>query len=304
MSTQISTFISAFEEYKVFAKKRHKKQGYDTHIRNISLHILPYFKDVKDMRKLVKKDIIIWLDKILDKNFSNSFNSGLYYAFSSFVQFCMDFGYMEENIVLSVSNFSKKIEKKEKVIFNLFQLRKFRFCLTDYIDKQFFNFMFFNGPRPSEAMALRFTDLKGCNATINHSIERKGTRTLDTPKNQSSIRTFKISMLMRFRIWKLKRLYTKKCGTFNEEFFVFGGMKPLAPSTIDRHIRKACDKAKLPHITQHGFRHSYATRSIHNNVPIDVVSRNMGHSKISMTCDVYLHQEKRILSIPFRKLFF
>lgn len=29
----------------------------------------------------------------------------------------------------------------------------------------------------------------------------------------------------------------------------------------------------------------------------------MGHSKVSMTCDVYLHQEKRIPSIPFLKLF-
>jgi len=47
----------------------------------------------------------------------------------------------------------------------------------------------------------------------------------------------------------------------------------------------------------------YATRLIHKGVPIDVVSRSMGHSKVSMTCDVYLHKEKRMSSIHFPRLF-
>lgn len=31
---------------------------------------------------------------------------------------------------------------------------------------------------------------------------------------------------------------------------------------------------------------------IHKKVPIDYVSRSMGHSQVSMTLDVYLHNEK------------
>ncbi|MCI9280527.1 MAG: tyrosine-type recombinase/integrase, partial [Bacilli bacterium] len=69
--------------------------------------------------------------------------------------------------------------------------------------------------------------------------------------------------------------------------------------------KKACEKAHIHEITQHEFRHSYATRMIHKGVSIDYVSRSMGHSKVSMTCDVYLHQEKRIRKrIPFIKKFF
>ena len=56
--------------------------------------------------------------------------------------------------------------------------------------------------------------------------------------------------------------------------------------------KKAYKKANLPSITQHEFRHSYATRKIHKKIPIDVVSRSMGHSKVSTTLDIYLHQEK------------
>ena len=33
------------------------------------------------------------------------------------------------------------------------------------------------------------------------------------------------------------------------------------------------------------------------NVPIDLVSRSMGHSKVSTTLDIYLHQEKNTTSV-------
>ena len=84
---------------------------------------------------------------------------------------------------------------------------------------------------------------------------------------------------------------------FSNDYFIFGGLKPLAPTTIDRYKKNAYEKAKLPSITQHEFRHSYATRKIHKKVPIDFVSRSMGHSKVSTTLDIYLHQEKNTYNV-------
>ncbi|MBQ7136520.1 MAG: tyrosine-type recombinase/integrase [Bacilli bacterium] len=78
---------------------------------------------------------------------------------------------------------------------------------------------------------------------------------------------------------------------------MFGGIKPLAPTTIDRYKKIAYTKANLPNITQHEFRHSYATRNIYKKVPIDIVSRSMGHSKVSTTLDVYLYQEKNTFNV-------
>ena len=164
--------------------------------------------------------------------------------------------------------------------------------------------MYFYGTRPSEAMALRFCDIEGFSVHIRNSIQRRGKRELDTPKNQSSVRTLNISILMKIRILRLKHRYEKEYGSFNSEFFVFGGKKPLSTSTIDRHKKMACKKAHIFEITQHEFRHSYATRMIHKHVPIDKVSRSMGHSKVSMTCDKYLHEEKRMSRIHFPRLFF
>ncbi len=304
MASKRKDFISIYEEYKTYAEKRHKKQGFNTHIRNFDNHILPYFKAVKDIVKIEKKDIINWQNEILGKNFSNKFNDNLYYTFSSFMNFCVDYDYLEENLVLKVEKFKHKIERKEKKVYNLSQFRHFRHYLDSYILKQFFNFMFFYGTRPSEAMALRFCDIDKNLVSINHSIHRRGKRELDTPKNQSSLRKFYISYLMLHRLKKLKKMYIKKYGYFKSDYFVFGGTKPLASSTIDRHKKKACEKANLYEITQHEFRHSYATRLIHKKVPIDYVSRSMGHSRVSMTLDTYVHQEKRIrFRIPFTNKF-
>lgn len=290
------SFIDTYNEFKIYASKRHKKQGFVTIDQAFNKHILPYFKN-KSINELTKLDIINWQNEILDHNFSNSFNSKLYYVFNSFIKYCVYCSYLDENIVSLVGPFSKKIEIKSHVTYTLIQFRKFRIYISDFVIKQFFNFMYFYGTRPSEAMALRFLDLKFRYVFIRHSIERKGNRNLDTPKNQSSIRVVKISLLMLFRIWLLKKYYVKKYGSFSKDYFIFGGLKPLAPTTIDRYKKNAYEKANLPSITQHEFRHSYATRKIHKKVPVDIVSRSMGHSKVSTTLDIYLHQEKNTLNV-------
>lgn len=290
------SFEKAYNEYLIYASKRHKKQSFDTIRQDFNKHILPYFSD-KYVKEITKLDIIDWQNKILDLNYSNNFNSKLYSIFNNFIKYCICYSYIDKNIISQVGPFKKKIEIKKHTTYTINQFRKFRLYLNNFVIKQFFNFMYFYGTRPSEAMALRFSDLKYNYIYIRHSIHRKGKRKIDTPKNQSSIRIIKINLLMLFRIYLLKNFYIRKYGSFSIDYFIFGGKKPLAPTTIDRYKKHAYTKANLPSITEHEFRHSYATRRIHKNVPIDIVSCSMGHSKISTTLDIYLHQEKNTTSV-------
>ena len=126
MSIVIKTFLDAYNEYKEYAKNRHKKQGFQTHIRNIENHILPYFKNVKNISLLQPKDIVAWQNIIIEKNFTNSFNNSLFYAFSSFLEFCKLYNYIEKNVVLEVKNLKKKIEYKEHHVYRLFEFIWFR----------------------------------------------------------------------------------------------------------------------------------------------------------------------------------
>lgn len=278
------TFDEVLEDFKIYASTRHKKQGYITIYKTLNNHILPYFQGSL-INSITTKDIINWQNNILSKNYSNKFNSIIYYSFNTLFNYCFNCNYVSENLVSKVGSFPKRIEFKEHKVYNLYQFIWFRMHLNNFVIKQYFNFMFFYGTRPGEAMALRFSDVHGLKVLIQHNIHRKGKRELDTPKNQSSIRIIKINLLMKLRFWLLKRFY----GMCDNDYFIFGGSKPLAPTTIDRHKKSACDRANLFVISQHDFRHSYATRMINRKVPINQVSKSMGHSRISTTLDVYTH---------------
>ncbi len=290
-------FEDAYEEYKIYARNRHKKQGFYTLTKDFKNHILPYFKG-RIVSSLTTADIINWQTEILNKHFSYNFDRNLYYTFSAFIEFCVNYSYLEFNIVLKVGNFKRTISTREYKYYNSRQFRIFYRYLDDYVLKQYFYFIFHFGTRPGEAMALKFSDVYGGYLYIHNNIQRRGNRELDTPKNQSSVRYINLSFLMRWKLFCLKCYYEKKYGRVYD-YFLFGGMKPLAPTTIDRKKKIACEKAGLFEITQHQFRHSYATNKIHKGVPIDVVSKDLGHSTVSMTVDVYLHTEKRQPSCLF-----
>lgn len=290
------SFEQAFEKYKIYVRNRHKKQGFYNIIHDFECRVLPYFKN-KDIYSLTKIDILKWQDEILNHNFSNAYNKRLYYIFNNFLDYCTKYYDLEKNLLRFVGSFPKKIERNKYDYYTLDEFYIFIKNVDNIIYKTFFEFMFFTGVRPGEAMALRFCDIDDCYVHIEHNIHRKGDRNLDTPKNQSSIRNIAITDDMKKMLFDLKKIYSD-CDNY---YYVFGGLNPLAPTSIDRIKKKACDKANLRVITQHQFRHSHATFLLNNNVPINEISRRLGHSKISTTLDIYCHNdlshEKRVIAI-------
>lgn len=290
-------FEEALNEYLEYAKNQHKKQGFKTITRNLNLKVLPYFKNY-DIHDITKLDFIKWQDYILSFNYTNNFNTLLYSCFSGFLSYCCKYLGLEENVAKTVGNFKKKQEVDKHDFYTLDEFNRFINFVDNEVYKQFFNLMFYCGTRPSEAMALKFSDIKGDCISINKSIERRGDRDLCTPKNKSSYRNVYIDKQLKKDLFKLSKLYINKFGYFDNDFFVFGGIKPLSSTTIDRYKLKACQRANLRPITQHQFRHSHASLLCNNNVPISVISARLGHSRISTTTDIYIHcnteQQKRV----------
>ena len=76
---------------------------------------------------------------------------------------------------------------------------------------------------------------------------------------------------------------------FNDDWFVFGGLKPLVPTTIGRKRDMYCKKLGVKKIRIHDFRHSHASLLISKGVPITMISKRLGHSNIEMTFNTYAH---------------
>src|ERR1019366_9232332 len=64
---------------------------------------------------------------------------------------------------------------------------------------------------------------------------------------------------------------------------------PLDPEQFGKTVPKICEGAGLGHWSIHELRHSCASLLIAMEVPLEVVSEQMGHASIRVTKDVYGH---------------
>ncbi|MBE8989916.1 tyrosine-type recombinase/integrase [Nostoc sp. LEGE 12450] len=67
--------------------------------------------------------------------------------------------------------------------------------------------------------------------------------------------------------------------------------RPLAPSHIDRVVKRAAAAAELENamnVSAHWFRHSHATHALDEGVPVHLVQATLGHTSWDTTSK-YLH---------------
>lgn len=286
-------FEEAYEEYLIYAKKQHKKESFNSTTSIFKSRILPFFIN-KKLYDITKKDILEWTYEIEHFNFSNNYNRNCYYTLFNFLEYCVEFLDFPNNYLSEIGKFRKKHEDKKIDFYTLKEFNRFIKCVDNEVYKQFFNFMFYTGTRPGETFALQFKDIKGDYISINKTLTSHNGREFDDPKSFSSVRMIKIDKKLKRDILNLKNIYDG----WNLDYFIFGGIKPLAPTTVNRYKLYACKKANLRSITLHQFRHSHATLLVNNNILINEVSRRLGHSDVSVTLNTYVHtdlsQEKRV----------
>lgn len=297
MSNDKHKFLDVYNDYLLYANKKQKIQSFSALKLKFDKHILPFFKSMY-LEDITSKDIIKWEDYILSLNFSNNHNKNLYYILSGFLEYCSIFYGFDKTIISNVGCFKKKYEEDNHDFYTINEFKQFIKYVDDEVYKQFFNLLFFTGVRSGEAMALKFSDLSNGYINISKTINSHGKREIGTPKTLSSNRKIKIDKVLEKDLLNLKMIYETDNKPI-KDLYIFGGLKPLAPSTINRHKLKACEKANIRPITLHQFRHSHATFLLQKGIMINEVSRRLGHSKVSTTLDIYSHtdltQEKRVL---------
>jgi len=93
------------------------------------------------------------------------------------------------------------------------------------------------------------------------------------------------------RVFILNEILERIKSVFKGKNFLFESMyqNKMNPNYITREINKHSGKLIGKNIHAHTLRHSFITLSIKNGVPIDAISRAVGHASVSFTLSKYSH---------------
>ncbi|MGX7272826.1 tyrosine-type recombinase/integrase [Enterococcus haemoperoxidus] len=78
--------------------------------------------------------------------------------------------------------------------------------------------------------------------------------------------------------------------------------KMIYRTDIYQRSKRLAEKANLPNIGCHGFRHTHATLLFEAKVTAKEIQERLGHSEISMTLDIYTHITKEVEKETVKKL--
>ena len=148
------------------------------------------------------------------------------------------------------------------------------------------------GIRRSELLGLKWSDIDFIKNTIHIQravVQTKGKILIDKPKTKTSERIIPISS-------ELSCYLKKFC---NSQVYVIGTDKPKSPSTYAKQFKKfMTDMQKnidCPILSPHELRHTYGTLLRESGADIYTIQKLMGHSDISVTAAIYVHNDIEVL---------
>ena len=155
------------------------------------------------------------------------------------------------------------------------------------------------GMRISELRGLAWSDIDWVKGTITvgrqiQDIPRKGTITSE-PKTRSGTRTIKLgeTTLQELRQHRQRQESEQEQAgnAWQDNNLLFPSVTgtPFSRKTLYKDFQEILKFANLPRIRFHDLRHTAASLMLNHGVPVLVVSKILGHSKPSVTLNVYAH---------------
>lgn len=173
------------------------------------------------------------------------------------------------------------------------------------------NILLYTGIRNAELHGLRWSDIDFDNNVLHVRRNRLYSQEFGIyekePKTKTSIRDIPMPSSLVDDLKKYKNWFRLADDHFDEkldEYYLAVGIdrQPLYPQTMGHWLTKLETKHGFKHVTCHGLRHTYCSLLLSQNVPIQTVSKYMGHSDSTVTLEVYSHfipdtQEKAIFAL-------
>lgn len=214
--------------------------------------------------------------------------------FKTFLNWCYMNDYLKERQLMDKLQ-PLPDQKKERIADKYLEADELRALLAaaeDPLWSLVIRFLVLSGLRIGELMALQNSDINGDYISINKTWETNACVLAPAPKTASSFREVYMRPELRQvvnEITAYMRVFKFERGIRSDLFVCSPKGGVISYDLFRKYLHKIAADALGRDITPHALRHTAASLLIADGVPLDVVSRMLGHDGSRITKQIYIH---------------
>jgi len=261
------------------------KEGYKGHLEN---HLNPHFGGLK-IDQITYTVVEQYVTATLKKGTSPATLRKILVTLSGIMKYAMKHRYIDHNPVREIERPADDTSGEKNGEMSILQPGEL-LALVDAADSQKERVIYMvaglTGMRQGEIFGLKWTDIDWINQQI-HVKRTYNHGKFYEPKSKTSRRSIDLApeLVKELKMWQLA------CpkGELDLVFPNSKGRPENKANFLRRQFYPALASADLPHMRFHDLRHTYCALLLDQGENIKYIQRQMGHSSIQVTLDIYGH---------------
>ena len=272
------SFKKLSEEFLADYKANNKYNSYVNAEKNCRKYILPTLGTqlIEDITPLIIRK---WQADLLQYQLSDSTLRSINTTLCTMLNYAVKFYGLKSNPMKVTGKQGKYTRRLD--FLEVEEWKKVDGVIDDLYDKTALNLMFWTGIRIAELMGLTKADIDLENNTISINKQYSRQHEVTTTKTESSNRILSIPSF----VSDLLRDYYKATKYLSEKYI----FSIHSSFRLNLCLKKYCRNAGVREVSPHALRHSHASFLIRQGLPINAISKRLGHSSPSMTLNIYSH---------------
>lgn len=177
------------------------------------------------------------------------------------------------------------------------ELQKLLDAATNKLWNYVIRFLALSGLRIGELMTLKDSDIDDMYIHVNSTYELN-VELESTPKTSGSIRNVYLRKELKSLVREIRaymREYQFEKGIRSDYFICWKDGGCIKYDAFRKYLRELSEKVLGRKITPHALRHTATSLLIADGVPLDVVSRQLGHEDSKITKEIYMHVTQELI---------
>jgi integrase len=265
------------------------KTAYD-YERNINKYLIPHLGNIK-LKDLTTYQVTRFYAKLVDQGTGTRTVHYIHAILRSSLQDAVRAGVVGRNPCIGAM--LPRNPQKEMQVLTESQVTQFLLCAESSRYKALYHLAVTTGMRYSELIGLKWSDIAWEKGTIKVQrqlqFQPQHGFQFSEPKTRSGIRTVMIGETTRKILNEHHKKYAHKDQSGENLIFINGIGTQIYYKRFYKDFKRVLRNANLPDIRFHDLRHTAATLMISNGIPVLIVSKILGHSKPSVTMNIYAH---------------